>query len=226
MPTPRATIEATIGAEGLTSITPASRVMPAEPTPRPTRATATGSPEPTTEPKASTRISSAATMPISSPLPRIGAAAVSGRSPPSSTWMPASRVGPTALLRGSRFSIRSGWVTGASYCTISSAVSLSALSCGGETETVWSMAPRRLVSGSITAASTGEPSRVCTTTLAPALPAPGVCSRSWSMPVWAGAPGMFQLSCGVPPKALARPTKATATTSQAEIVRQGWAAVE
>ena len=33
-----------------------------------------------------------------------GAAAVSGRSPPSSTWIPASRVGPTALSSGARFS--------------------------------------------------------------------------------------------------------------------------
>ena len=46
------------------------------------------------------------------------------------------------------------------------------------------------------------------------------------MPAWAGAPGMSQLSCGVPPKVPARPTKAAASTSQAEIVRQGWAAVE
>ena len=46
------------------------------------------------------------------------------------------------------------------------------------------------------------------------------------MPAWAGALGMSQLSCGVPPKVLARPTKAAVSTSQAEIVRQGWAAVE
>ena len=76
MPTPRPTMVATIGAAVLTSMVAASSVMPAEPTARPTRATTIGSPALTTEPKASTRMSSAATMPISSPLPRIGAAAV------------------------------------------------------------------------------------------------------------------------------------------------------
>ena len=34
------------------------------------------------------------------------------------------------------------------------------------------------------------------------------------MPTWAGASGMSQLSCGVPPKAPARPKKATATTAR------------
>ena len=58
---------ATIGADVLTSIVAASSRIPLPLTPRPVRATATGSPAPTTEPKASTRMSSAATMPISSP---------------------------------------------------------------------------------------------------------------------------------------------------------------
>ena len=95
---------ATIGAAVLTSMVAASRVMPADPTARPVSATTIGSPALTTEPNASTRMSSAAMMPISSPLPRIGAAAVSGRSPPSSTWTPAWRVGATALFKGARFS--------------------------------------------------------------------------------------------------------------------------
>ena len=50
----------------------------------------------------------------------------------------------------------------------------------------------RWVSGVITASSTAGPSGACTTTRAVALPAPGVCSRSWSMPTWARAPGTFQ----------------------------------
>ncbi len=216
---------ATIGAAVLTSIVAVSRVMPAEPTARPTRATTIGRPALTTEPNASTRMSSAAMMPISSPLPRIGAAAVSGTSPPSSTWIPASRVGSTASSSGSRFSYRSWWVTGTSYWTVSSAVSPSSLSRGGVTDTAWSMAWSRSVSGPVTEDPTGEPSSVCTTTRALALPAPGVCSRSWSMPTWARAAGMSQLSCAVPPKLPARAKTAAATSTQAEIVRQGWAAV-
>ena len=58
---------ATIGAAVLTSMVAASRVSPPEPTTRPTRATAIGRPAATTEPNASSRMSSAATTPMSSP---------------------------------------------------------------------------------------------------------------------------------------------------------------
>ena len=47
--------------------------------------------------------------------PCIGAAAVPGSSPPSSTWRPASRVGATASSSGSMLPMRSRWVTGTSY---------------------------------------------------------------------------------------------------------------
>ena len=141
--------------------------------------------------------SSAATMPISSPLPSIGAAAVSGSSPPSSTWRPASRVGATASSSGLEVLVRSGWVTGTSYWTVIRAVSPSAESRGGETATGvvhglragrsarrarcrWARCRRRRAR---------RPARE-------ALPAPGTCSRSWSMPTWARASGTSQLSSG------------------------------
>ena len=53
----------------LTSMVAASSRMPLLATPRPVSATAIGRPAPTTEPKASTRMNRAATMPISSPCP-------------------------------------------------------------------------------------------------------------------------------------------------------------
>ena len=67
MPTPRPTIVATIGADVLTSMVAASSRMPLLEMPRPVSATAIGSPAPTTEPNARTRMSRAAPTPISSP---------------------------------------------------------------------------------------------------------------------------------------------------------------
>ena len=123
MPTPRPTIMAMVGAEVLTSITAASRITPPELMPSPASATPIGSPAPTTEPSARTRISSAASTPMISPYPESGAAALSGTSPPSSTCRPESRVASTASSSGSRLPIRSGSVTGTSYRTSISSVS-------------------------------------------------------------------------------------------------------
>ena len=58
---------ATIGADGLTSMTAASSASPPEAPTRPPTAIAMGRPAATTEPKVRTRITRAATMPISSP---------------------------------------------------------------------------------------------------------------------------------------------------------------
>ena len=101
MPTPSPTIDATIGAYGLTSITPQRTVIPAPPTASPATATRTGRPAATTERNISSRIVRAATMPISSPVPLTSPSAVAGSSPPSATCSPSARVGATASSRGS-----------------------------------------------------------------------------------------------------------------------------
>ena len=180
---------ATIGAAVLTSIVAARSRIALLLTPRPVRATAIGSPAPTTEPKASTRMKRAATMPISSPYPSIGAAALPGTSPPSSTWRPASRVGSTASSSGVRLPIRSGSVTGTSYCTSKSAVSASSEKRAGETVATCGISASRSES-SVSSAWPGRlPDSSCTTTWADAKPASGRCSRSWSTPFWARASG-------------------------------------
>ena len=84
---------ATVGAAVLTSIVPPSRVTPADPTPRPMSATASGRPAATTEPKATMRMTSAAATPASSPVPFIVDSVWLGSSPPSSASRPASRSG-------------------------------------------------------------------------------------------------------------------------------------
>ena len=148
-------------------------------------------------------MSSAATMPISSPLPRIGAAAVSGSSPPSSTWMPGVPGGGDGSSSGARFSIRSGSVTGTSYSTVSRAVSRSvAEPRRRHRDGVVHRGRAASASGPVTSAPTGG--AVAGRARRPGrwrCRRPGVCSRSWSMPTWARAPGMSQLSWGVPPNA-------------------------
>ena len=98
---------ATIGADGLTFIAAASRVTPAEVATRPTIAVTIGRPAATTDPNASTMISSASTIPMISAYPSTGAAAVSGTAPFISTVSPAARASATASLSGSAFPIRS-----------------------------------------------------------------------------------------------------------------------
>ena len=53
-------------------------------------------------------------MPMTSPWPFMGAAALSGTSPPSSTWRPEPCAGATACSSGSMLPMRSGSVTGTS----------------------------------------------------------------------------------------------------------------
>ena len=109
--------------------------MPAEPTPRPVNAMASGSPAAVTEPNASTSSRMATTTPASSPVPPIACCALAGSSPPSSAWRPCSCAGAMARSSGSRpfAPVRSGSVTGTSYVTVSRAVSPSSERRGGVT---------------------------------------------------------------------------------------------
>ena len=172
----------------------ASRAMPELPTARPATATPIGSPAPTAEPRAMTRISRAIPTPTSSPRPLMGSPAVSGTSPPSSTCRPESTVPAIAPSSGSMLAIRSGCVMGSAYCTVRTAVSPSSLSRAGadvgdvlEAAQALGQACRSRRTGS------GSPSRSWTTTRALAKP-PTPCSRSRSMPCWARAPGTSQSS--------------------------------
>ena len=97
----------------MTSVTAASRVTSDEPTPRPTRGTAIGSPAATTEPNAKTRISSAMSTPTSSATP-LGGAKFSGTWPPSATCSPDCSVGAVAVRRASTASEPVKSVTGTS----------------------------------------------------------------------------------------------------------------
>ncbi len=84
MPTPRPTIVAIVGAMVEISVSPASRVTIAVPTPRPIIATSSGSPAATSEPRPTSRMIRAATMPTASATP-LGAETFSGISPPNAT---------------------------------------------------------------------------------------------------------------------------------------------
>ena len=196
--------------------------MPAVPTASPATATTTGRPAATTERNISSRMSSAATTPMISPMPFMALPAVLGSSPPSTTWTPASWVGSTAFSSGSASPYRSLWVTGTSYCTVSSAVSPSADIRGAVTPRTCGRAPSRPVRAVSSACASGVSS--WTTTWAEVLPDSGRCSRSRSTPFWAGAAGTSQSSWVWPPTAPARPKTATATTSQTANVRHGWVA--
>ena len=224
MPTPRATIVATVGAEVLTSMAAASSRMPAEPTPSPSRATRIGSPAATTEPKVSTSSSSATTTPMTSPAPPGARPALSGTSPPKATCRPASTVGSAASCSGVRSPKIAGSVTGTSYRTSISTVPPSSETRGGNTSSTCGRAASRSVSSVTSSPGTAPPSGSWTTTRSTAPEAAGNSSRSRSVPACEAVPGTFQSSCGVPPATPARPVARATTTSQVARVRQGCAA--
>ena len=177
--------------------------MPAEPTPSPTRATAIG--QPGADDGAERQHQDAAARRRCRSARRcrcIGAAARVGHLAAEldlEAGVAGGRDGVLERRRGSP--IRSGSVTGTSYCTVEQrGVAVRAEPRRRRPRRRGPSSASRSVSGAITAASTAGRRRSWTTTGRWRCRRPGMCSRSWSMPAWARAPGTSQSSCGVPPK--------------------------
>ena len=102
MPTPMPIIEARIGVVVGTSTTAATRVSSITLIPSPKRAMPMGRPMARIEPKASRRMSTAASRPISSAPWVSGCSTNWGSSPPTSIWMPWSANGSPTASRASR----------------------------------------------------------------------------------------------------------------------------
>ena len=184
-----------------TSTTAASRVSRKTLIPRPNRAMPIGSPMARTDPKASSRMTTAARRPMSSAVPLSGCSTYCGSSPPTSTCTPTSRAAAPVAQRPSRSSrVRS--VSSTSYWTMASRAEPSGLGC---------------VVGSVTASTLGSSATSSTTAWMAAARSPSATppSSAWKTS-WAVAPAAAGNRCSSRSRASCDSTPGTRKSSEVE----------